>query len=356
MSIKLPEDSYLNKILLALETKRVSDVHIQNNSKIYYRYLGDIKILDDSQVITNDSLITYLKPALNSNSTTIFKNNMQVDFAFATSNSTRYRANLYSTTRGLSLALRRVEDKIIQFEELGIAPILQKISNLPKGLVIISGQTGSGKSTTINSIIDYINSNHEKHIITIEDPVEFMHKNKKSLVEQREVGDSVKSFNLGVISALREDPDVILIGEMRDSTTIKECLRAAETGHLVFTTLHTQTASKSIDRIVDSCEAGEKDLVRIMLATSLQAIISQKLLKKADNKGMAVAFEVLLGTSAVSNMIRENKISQINSMIQTGSKYGMIDMEASIKKLFESGIITKEEAEESLLSVNSYEK
>ncbi|MDR1499206.1 MAG: PilT/PilU family type 4a pilus ATPase [Rickettsiales bacterium] len=354
-TLNLPENNYLNEVLLNLEKKNVSDIHLQSGGGIYYRLLGSVNKMESEKAPSDVDLVEYLKPILDGNISSKFKEDMLVDFAFGSSNHVRYRANLYRSSTGLSLALRRISNKVFGFDELGIPSIMEKISSLQKGLVIVSGSTGSGKSTTLTAIIDYINSNFKKHIITIEDPIEFVHKNKQSLINQREVGVSAKNFNYGVISALREDPDVILIGEIRDSMTIKECLRAAETGHLVFTTLHTQTAAKAVDRIVDSCDAGEKDLVRIMLSTSLQAVISQKLLKRKDNSSMVAAYEILLGTGAIRNLIRENKIGQIDSMIQTGSKYGMINMETSIKNLFEAGIIEKSEMDANLVNVNDVE-
>jgi twitching motility protein PilT len=339
----LGEENFLNKVLLTLEVKGVSDIHIKTGYKIYYRLMGDIMTMEDTPIIDNSTLLGLLSETLTEKVKNDFKENKQADFAFSTSNGTRYRANLFRTNMGYALSLRRINSKISTFEELMVPPIFKKIAELQKGLVIISGPTGSGKSTTMNSIIDYINENQQKHIVTVEDPVEFIHKNKKCLINQREVGVDAMSFSLAIKSALREDPDIILIGEIRDAETIKECLTAAETGHLVFTTMHTQSAAKAVDRIVDTCEAGEKEVVRSMLSTSLQAVILQKLLKRKDNKGRVCAFEILLGTSGVRNLIKENKIAQIDSMIQTGTKFGMVDMASSIENLYNSGIISSEE-------------
>jgi twitching motility protein PilT len=342
---QLNNENFLDKVLLILETKGVSDIHLKSGYNIYYRSMGDIKIMKDTPVIDNNTILTFLKDILDDRMKGEFQKNKQVDFGFATSNNTRYRANLFKTHVGLSLSLRRINNKISTFEELMAPDIIRTLANLQKGLVIISGPTGSGKSTTLSSIINYINENQERHIITIEDPIEFVHQNKKCLINQREIGNDVVNFSLALKSALREDPDIILLGEIRDAETIKECLTAAETGHLVFTTMHTQTAAKSIDRIVDTCEAGEKDMVRSMLSTSLQAVVLQKLLKRRDGTGRICAFEVLVGTAGVRNLIKENKIAQIDSMIQTGTKYGMIDMLTSIDNLYKRGLISLSEKE-----------
>ena len=352
MVASLPTENYLDNLLLSLKGKNVSDIHIKSSHKVYCRINGDIIVLEESKEFSADDIINNLQTVLNNRIKNEFMQNMQVDFGFSDSTGTRYRANLYKTTGGVSLALRTINSNVIPLDELGAPEVIKKIANLQKGLVIISGPTGSGKSTTLNSIIDYINTNHKKHIITLEDPIEFIHTNKKCLIDQREIGNDAKSFSYGIKSALREDPDIILIGEIRDAESIKECLNAAETGHLVFTTMHTQTASKSIDRIVDSCEASEKELVRSMLSTSIQAVILQKLIKTRDEKSRVPAFEVMLGVNSIRNLIRENKISNIDSMIQMGSKYGMIDMKTSIENLYNKSIISKEEMDNNLINLN----
>lgn len=353
MMTKLPEDNYLNSLLLRLESEgTVSDIHLKSGYKIYCRIMGDITELEYTEVLNSNKILEFLQPILSNTIKQQYQDTLQADFAFNTSNGTRYRANLYKTNKGISLALRRINNKINSFEELNAPLIMKKIANLKKGLVIISGPTGSGKSTTLNSFIDYINNSQKKHIITVEDPIEYIYENNLSLIEQREIGNDAKSFDSAIISSLREDPDIILIGEMRDSKTIKECLMAAETGHLVFTTLHTQTAAKTVDRIIDSCEAEEKELVRSMLSTSLQAVILQKLLKKADGTGMIAAFEVLVANNAVRNLIKENKINQIDSVIQTSSKFGMVDMKSSIENLYKMGVITSDEMNSVLINLN----
>ena len=351
MTTTLPEDNDFNTLLIELEKKDASDIHIKSGHKVYYRLGGNITIKEDSKILSSDDIITNISPILNDRIKSEFMKEMQSDFGFATSNATRYRANLYKTTGGISLALRRINNKISTFSELGAPEIFNKIASLQKGLVIVSGPTGSGKSTTLCSIIDYINTKYNKHIITLEDPIEYVHQNKKCLIDQREIGNDAKSFSLGIKAALREDPDIILIGEIRDSESIKECLNAAETGHLVFTTLHTNSASKSIDRIIESFQAEEKELVKSMLSTSLQAIILQKLIRTKEENKRVSAFEVMVGTNSIRNLIRENKIANIDSMIQIGTKFGMIDMKTSIENLYNNGIISLEEKEANLISL-----
>ena len=239
-------------------------------------------------------------------------------------------------------------------EELGLPPVMRRFAELEKGIILVTGPTGSGKSTTLASLINHINLYSPKHILTIEDPVEFFHKSEKSLINHREVGTDTSSFARALKSALREDPDVILVGEMRDYETISLALTAAETGHLVFATLHSNSASKTIDRIIDVFPTGDKEMVRSMLASSLQGVVAQTLLRKVGG-GRVGAFEILVGTNAVRNLIRENQIPQMYSMMQTGSRYGMVTMQDSIEDLFEAGIIDKDEARRATLSTTDSE-
>jgi twitching motility protein PilT len=234
-------------------------------------------------------------------------------------------------------------------EELELPPIMRRFAELEKGLILVTGPTGSGKSTTLASMVNHINENEGRHIITIEDPVEFFHTSKKSLVNHRELGTDTKSFARALKSVLREDPDVILVGEMRDYETIALALTAAETGHLVFGTLHSNSAAKTIDRIIDAFPTGDKEMIRAMLASSLQGVVAQTLLKKSDGGGRVGAFEILVGTNAVRNLIRENQVAQLYSMIQTGSRYGMITMEDAINAMIDQGIVDKDEARRALL-------
>ena len=239
--------------------------------------------------------------------------------------------------------LRTIPSKILSLEELNCPPIFKEISDTPRGLALVTGPTGSGKSTTLAGMINYINENHHGHILTMEDPIEFVHESKKCLINQREVHRDTLGFNEALRSALREDPDIILVGEMRDLETIRLALEAAETGHMVFGTLHTSSAAKTIDRIVDVFPAAEKDMVRSMLSESLRAVISQTLLKKVGG-GRVAAHEIMIGMPAIRNLIRENKIAQMYSAIQTGQQYDMQTLDQNLKLLVEKGVVTKQEA------------
>lgn len=272
-----------------------------------------------------------------------YENNLELDFAISFGENARFRVNAFNTRQGVAAVFRAIPYEIPTMEELELPPVIRRFAELEKGIVLVTGPTGSGKSTTLSAMINHINTTMPKHILTIEDPVEFYHQSKKSLVNHRELGSDTKTFAKALKSALREDPDVILVGEMRDHETISLALTAAETGHLVFGTLHANSAAKTIDRIIDVFPGSEKEMVRAMLAGSLQGVIAQTLLKRASG-GRIGAYEVLVGTNAVRNLIRENQISQMYSMMQTGSRYGMITMEDAVQDLLEANIITKEEA------------
>ena len=270
-------------------------------------------------------------------------------FAIALGEKARFRVNGFTTRLGAAAVFRTIPTEVPTMEQLGLPPVMRRFSELEKGIILVTGPTGSGKSTTLASMINHINRTMSKHVLTIEDPVEFFHNSQKSLVNHREVGTDTNSFARALKSALREDPDVILVGEMRDYETISLALTAAETGHLVFATLHSNSASKTIDRVIDVFPTGDKEMVRAMLASSLQGVVAQTLVRKADGNGRVGAFEILVGTNAVRNLIRENQIPQMYSMMQTGSRYGMITMQDAIADLFESGIIDKDEARRATL-------
>lgn len=345
----LKEDNLLNKIFLKhLDNNKISDFHFKSNEALYVRILGDIEKVDD-QIYTSKDIVDFLTPIFNDYIKQQFKENKQVDFIAVDTMKNRYRGNLYRIDNGYGLNFRKINQNVLSLETLNAPEIFKKICSLEKGIVLICGATGSGKTTTLNSMINYINENKKKHIITIEDPIEFIHKTKNCLIHQREIGRDANSFSLALKSAMREDPDIILLGEMRDKESIREALTAAETGHLVFGTLHTQSATTSINRIIDVFEAEEKNMIRSMLSMSLQAVVLQKLFKTIDGNGRVCAFEVLLNIPSVRNLIKENKIMQINSIMQTGSQYGMITMENSIEKLFKSGSISRETRDEALL-------
>jgi len=268
---------------------------------------------------------------------------METDFSFEVPGLARFRVNAFNQNRGAGAVFRTIPSKILSMEDLGMGPIFKQISDFPRGLVVVTGPTGSGKSTTLAAMIDYINNNRYEHILTIEDPIEFVHQSKKCLINQREVHRDTLSFSHALRSALREDPDIILVGELRDLETIRLALTAAETGHLVFGTLHTTSAAKTIDRVVDVFPAAEKSMVRSMLSESLQAVISQALLKK-NGGGRVAAHEIMIGTPAIRNLIREDKVAQMYSAIQTSSNIGMKTLDQCLKDLLGKGLISKEAA------------
>ena len=273
-----------------------------------------------------------------------YEKNLEADFSFEIPNLSRFRVNAYQQNRGAAAVFRTIPSKVLTLEELKCPPIFRELAMQPRGIVLVTGPTGSGKSTTLAAMIDYINKNEPAHILTVEDPIEFVHTSNKSLINQRELGKNTLSFANALKSALREDPDVILVGEMRDLETIRLALTAAETGHLVFGTLHTSSAAKTIDRIVDVFPAAEKEMVRAMLSESLRGVISQTLCKTADGKGRVAAHEIMIGTAAIRNLIREGKIAQMYSAIQTGTKDGMQTLDQNLTKLIAERRITVDEA------------
>ncbi|PMH77163.1 type IV pilus twitching motility protein PilT [Vibrio cyclitrophicus] len=276
-----------------------------------------------------------------------FEEKLEVDFSFELPNVGRFRVNAFNQSRGCSAVFRTIPVEIPTLEQLGAPEIFERISNYEKGLVLVTGPTGSGKSTTLAAMVDYVNRNHNKHILTIEDPIEFVHTNNKCLVNQREVHRDTHSFKAALRSALREDPDVILVGELRDQETISLALTAAETGHLVFGTLHTSSAAKTIDRIIDVFPGSDKDMVRSMLSESLRSVIAQKLLKRVGG-GRVACHEIMMATPAIRNLIREDKVAQMYSIIQTGAAHGMQTMEQNAKQLIAQGLVDSDEVEKKI--------
>lgn len=325
---------------------KASDLHLSGKNPPIVRINGDLQRIKTDE-LKGEDIKAMLYSVMTEAQRTDYEREQELDFAISFGDDARFRVNAFNNRLGSAAVFRVIPTKIPTMEELDLPPVMKRLAELEKGLVLVTGPTGSGKSTTLASMINHINMNEAVHILTVEDPVEFYHLSKKSLVNHREVGNDTKSFSRALKSALREDPDVILVGEMRDHETISLALTAAETGHLVFGTLHSNTAAKTIDRIIDVFPAAEKDMVRAMLSSSIQAVISQTLLKKAEG-GRVAAHEIMVGTNAVRNLIRENKLAQVYSMIQTGSRYGMQTMEDSVNDLLQQGIITPQVARQAL--------
>ena len=320
-----------------------SDLHLSSGSQPIIRLHGEMQRIK-YKFLENEDLKKMLYEITPENKIKTFEESGDVDFSYEVPHLARYRANFFLQKRGIGAVFREIPQKILTIEELGLPSILKNLALLPKGLVLVTGPTGSGKSTTLAAIVDYVNKIRKDHILTIEDPIEFVHEPQNCLINQREVGRDTMSFSAALRGALREDPDIILVGEMRDLETIQLALEAAETGHLVFATLHTISASKTIDRIIEVFPGDLQGQIRSGLADSLRAIIAQNLFKRIDKPGRVAGIEVLIATPAVRNLIRENKIFQINSVIETGRKFGMQSIDDAIMKLLTSGVIDPEQA------------
>lgn len=341
----------LTQLLAFTMQNNASDLHLSAGSPPIIRVSGGMKRVK-ADPLGSDDIRTMLYSVMTEEQRAEYEKNMELDFAIALGEKARFRVNGFTTRLGACAVFRTIPTVIPTMEQLDLPPVMRRFAELEKGLVLVTGPTGSGKSTTLSAMINHINLHHAKHILTVEDPVEFFHTSKKSLVNHREIGQDTKSFARALKSALREDPDVILVGEMRDHETISLAMTAAETGHLVFGTLHANSASKTIDRIIDVFPTGDKEMVRAMLSSSLQGVIAQTLLRRCDTGGRVGAFEILVGTNAVRNLIRENQIPQMYSMLQTGSRYGMITMEDSVKNLLEAGVIDADEAHRAMMKVS----
>ena len=339
-------DFDFSEVLRHMVEVRASDVHLTAGFPPAIRDKGKIEPMEGFPVLTSQETREVVFGILNEDQRKRFENHKQLDFAYAIPGVARFRVNCFFQRGVVSAAFRLVPQDIPALDSLGVPQVLRELTAKPRGFVLVTGPTGSGKSTTLASMIDVINCERQDHILTIEDPIEFLHQHKRSIVNQREVGSDAEDFSLGLRAALREDPDVILVGEMRDLETISTALTAAETGHLVFATLHTQSTAQTVDRIIDVFPSEQQKQVRMQLSIALQGIVTQQLLPTADGKGRAVACEVLIPTPAVRNLIREGKTHQIYSAIQTSGSVGMQTMDSHLAQLCRMGKITRSLAEQ----------
>jgi twitching motility protein PilT len=339
----------IEKILTYAKSQNCSDVHITTGAVPMLRIDGDMIAIPNTPILTGKQVEEIIDSITSDFQKQHYKEKLELDFSIQVAEGLRFRVNAFRTIHGAAAVFREIPSEIRSLSALHAPESIRNIAAFSKGLVLVVGPTGSGKSTTLAALIDQINTNQSTHIITIEDPVEFVHKNKKSLINQREVGTSTMSFANALRSALREDPDVILVGEMRDIETIHLALTAAETGHLVFGTLHTSSAAQTINRIIDVFPAEDKPVIRTILSSSIKAVVSQRLLKKTGG-GRCAAYEVMFTNPSIRNLIREDKIPQINSIIELSKKLGMCSMKDSINELLANGMISQETADESLIA------
>lgn len=326
---------------------KASDIHITVNSPPMFRIHGEMRAAAN-EVLTPYQTMEFAKELMNSEQYEEFVERGDYDFSYGIPDVSRYRVNVYKQKGNVSLTIRLIPQRIPAMEELGLPAIAEEFAKKPQGLLLVTGPTGSGKSTTLAAIVDYINRTRNEHIITLEDPIEFVHEHKKCIVNQREIGIDTHSFGTGLRAALRQDPDVILVGEMRDLETISTAITAAETGHLVFGTLHTADAPQTIDRVIDVFPPEAQQQIRVQLAAVLLGVMAQRLLPTVDGNGRVAAIEVLVNTPAVANLIRSEKVHQIRSIMQTGKALGMQTMEMSLRELLQQGKISVEEAKNAM--------
>ncbi|MEF8714179.1 MAG: type IV pilus twitching motility protein PilT [Accumulibacter sp.] len=330
--------------LLAFSVKnKASDLHLSSGLPPIIRVNGDVRRIN-LPAMEHKDVHAMVYDIMSDVQRKQYEDTRECDFSFEIPNLARFRVNAFIQNRGAAAVFRTIPSKVLTLEDLNCPKIFKDISDYPRGIVLVTGPTGSGKSTTLAAMINHVNETAYSHILTVEDPIEFVHQPKKCLINQREVGPHTLSFQNALRSALREDPDVILVGEMRDLETIRLALTGAETGHLVFATLHTSSAAKTIDRIIDVFPAAEKEMVRSMLSESLRAVISQSLLKTKDGQGRVAAHEILIGTPAIRNLIRENKVAQMYSVLQTGQQYGMQTLDQCLAELVKRNIVSMIEA------------
>src|SRR5476649_1085365 len=330
--------------LLAFSVKnKASDLHLSAGLPPMIRVHGDVRRINVPPLEHKD-VHGMIYDIMNDGQRKHYEENLECDFSFEIPNLARFRVNAFNHQRGAGAVMRTIPSKILSLEDLNAPKIFAEIANQPRGMVLVTGPTGSGKSTTLAAMVNHVNENEYGHILTVEDPIEFVHESKKCLMNQREVGPHTLSFSNALRSALREDPDIILVGEMRDLETIRLAMTAAETGHLVFGTLHTSSAAKTVDRIIDVFPAAEKEMIRAMLSESLRAVISQALCKTKDGTGRAAVHEIMIGTPAIRNLIREAKVAQMYSAIQTGNAVGMQTMDQCLADLVRRNVISVAEA------------
>ncbi len=348
----MAESRDIDSLLMFTVKNGASDLHLSAGEQPRVRIDGDIRKVN-VPVMDHKQVHGMVYDIMNDRQRKEYEDNLEVDFSFELRGQARFRVNAFNQNRGASAVFRTIPNKVLTLEQLDAPNVFKDLCDYPNGIVLVTGPTGSGKSTTLAAMVDYINDNRSDHILTIEDPIEFVHESKKCLLNQREVHRDTHSFSAALRSALREGPDVVLVGELRDLETIRLALTAAETGHLVFGTLHTSSAAKTIDRIIDVFPSAEKDMVRAMLSESLRAVISQTLLKKISG-GRVAAHEIMLGTPAIRNLIRENKIAQMYSSIQTGQGQGMQTLDQNLKQLVSRGVVSQALARGQAKSKNDF--
>mgnify|MGYP001887147710 FL=1 len=356
---KKPADRVVLNIDKILDEARVlgcSDVHFTTKISPIVRLHGTLRKLSSYPEMTDGAIMKLVEQMTGGRNIENIKNRIDTDFSYVTKRGYRHRVNVYHQRGDTAIAIRLLRNDIPTLEDLDMPPILGDFAMRPRGLILVTGPTGSGKSTTLAGMIDYVNCNRSAHVITVEDPIEYIHEHKRCMINQREVGDDVESFALSLRAALREDPDVILVGEMRDYETITAAVTAAETGHLVMSTLHTTSASDTINRIIDAFPAHQQNQIRTQLSTVLVGIIAQTLIPKADGTGRVAALEILNATDSIKAMIRDNKVHLIQTAIQTGRKDGMVCLDQELARMVKEGTITEMHAREKSLDINEFER